>query len=615
MAKHVNLARMLVAGGGTGPLTLVGAAPGSLSFTQAGISNGDVVSYAIRTQDDSEVGHGTYNAGVLTRTTVLNSTNGDAAIDVSGAGEVFITLLAEDLSELAQTGQWADILGKPSTFPPSAHTHPTSEVTGLDAALDGKVSGTDFAIAWDGAEAKATLSYGVTNYGVTWPINVTGQAAHAYSSTYAYSSSRFNEELPSYYTDIPARLGYTPASTDVVTTSANGLMIAADKTKLDGVQAGAQVNPGVATTSADGLMSSGDKTKLNGVATGATANATNAQLRDRATHTGAQAISTVTGLQTALDAKAGLATATTSVNGLMSSADKTKLDSITAAATSVGNSLISAVSAAAARTALGFTTVGSALATAASEAAARTALGFTTIGSTLATAASEVAARTAIGAQHRVDAIRNFEFGSIAAGTGPLVLDMHVGTGAVDYNARIVRNTGANGALQIVNTGTGGIGIGTDGQALVGIAYDGRITCTPSGGGSPGYAVTNSQQNFNDFTWSNPNLTLVISGTPVTWTPTISDVKHKENIQNSPVRALDLVDAFRYVSFDWKPDFIMQGHMPIGLIAQEVQLVAPNLVNGEDTLNINSTEMIYTLGKAVQELSAEVAALKAQLAQ
>lgn len=45
------------------------------------------------------------------------------------------------------------------------------------------------------------------------------------------------------------------------------------------------------------------KTKLDGIATGATANATDAQLRDRATHTGSQAISTVSGLQTALDGK------------------------------------------------------------------------------------------------------------------------------------------------------------------------------------------------------------------------------------------------------------------------------------------------------------------------
>lgn len=45
------------------------------------------------------------------------------------------------------------------------------------------------------------------------------------------------------------------------------------------------------------------KTKLDGIADGATANATDAQLRDRATHTGTQAIGTVSGLQTALDGK------------------------------------------------------------------------------------------------------------------------------------------------------------------------------------------------------------------------------------------------------------------------------------------------------------------------
>lgn len=33
---------------------------------------------------------------------------------------------------------WVDITGKPATFPPSAHTHVIAEVTGLQAALDGK---------------------------------------------------------------------------------------------------------------------------------------------------------------------------------------------------------------------------------------------------------------------------------------------------------------------------------------------------------------------------------------------------------------------------------------------------------------------------------------------
>jgi hypothetical protein len=35
---------------------------------------------------------------------------------------------------------WNEITGKPSTFPPAAHTHPISEVSGLQTALDGKAA-------------------------------------------------------------------------------------------------------------------------------------------------------------------------------------------------------------------------------------------------------------------------------------------------------------------------------------------------------------------------------------------------------------------------------------------------------------------------------------------
>lgn len=47
-----------------------------------------------------------------------------------------------------------------------------------------------------------------------------------------------------------------------------------------------------------------EKSKLSGIATAATANDTDANLKARANHTGTQAISTVTGLQSALDDKA-----------------------------------------------------------------------------------------------------------------------------------------------------------------------------------------------------------------------------------------------------------------------------------------------------------------------
>ena len=64
--------------------------------------------------------------------------------------------------------------------------------------------------------------------------------------------------------------------------------------------------------------------KLNGVAPGATANATDAALRDRSTHTGTQAVSTVSGLQSALDSKVSAEAG----KSLMTDAERTKLGGI-----------------------------------------------------------------------------------------------------------------------------------------------------------------------------------------------------------------------------------------------------------------------------------------------
>lgn len=63
-------------------------------------------------------------------------------------------------------------------------------------------------------------------------------------------------------------------------------------------------NPPNVSTSAAGLMLSADKVKLDGVAAESTKNDTDANLKNRANHTGSQAISTITNLQTTLDAKA-----------------------------------------------------------------------------------------------------------------------------------------------------------------------------------------------------------------------------------------------------------------------------------------------------------------------
>ncbi|MEH2513930.1 hypothetical protein V1291_005284 [Nitrobacteraceae bacterium AZCC 1564] len=98
MAKLFNLARMTTATTGTGTITLGAAVAGYLSFAQAGVANGDVVDYAIKDGNNSEIGTGTYAAAGRTLTrSVSASTNGNAAINLSGTAEVFITARAETL--------------------------------------------------------------------------------------------------------------------------------------------------------------------------------------------------------------------------------------------------------------------------------------------------------------------------------------------------------------------------------------------------------------------------------------------------------------------------------------------------------------------------------------
>jgi hypothetical protein len=84
---------------GTGAVTLGGAVDGFQTFA-AGIGNSNTTYYAIslNTSNEWEVGLGTLNgdSSTLTRTTVLESSNSDSAVDFSaGSKEIFCTLPSE----------------------------------------------------------------------------------------------------------------------------------------------------------------------------------------------------------------------------------------------------------------------------------------------------------------------------------------------------------------------------------------------------------------------------------------------------------------------------------------------------------------------------------------
>src|SRR6516165_8552517 len=98
MAKLYNLARMTTATTGTGTITLGAAVSGYLTFAQAGVANGETVAYGIKDGANSEIGTGVYtSSGTTLARTVTKSTNSDAAINLSGTAEVFITPRKEDL--------------------------------------------------------------------------------------------------------------------------------------------------------------------------------------------------------------------------------------------------------------------------------------------------------------------------------------------------------------------------------------------------------------------------------------------------------------------------------------------------------------------------------------
>jgi hypothetical protein len=89
---------------------------------------------------------------------------------------------------------------------------------------------------------------------------------------------------------------------------------------------------------------------------------------------------------------------------------------------------------------------------------------------------------------------------------------------------------------------------------------------------------------------------------------TTSDIKLKENVVTLE-NSLDKIKAMRGVSFDWKDS----GKSAIGLIAQEVEQVLPELVehNEEDDVKtVSYANIVAVLIEAVKELKNEIEELK-----
>ena len=115
MVTLVNRAKVATATTGTGTLTLGSAESGYQSFSDAGVVDTDVVRYVIEDGTDWEIGTGTYSAGTLTRT-VSESSNVDAALNLTGSAVVFVSAVADDFTQSIDGGSAATIYLAPQSL-------------------------------------------------------------------------------------------------------------------------------------------------------------------------------------------------------------------------------------------------------------------------------------------------------------------------------------------------------------------------------------------------------------------------------------------------------------------------------------------------------------------
>jgi len=149
-------------------------------------------------------------------------------------------------------------------------------------------------------------------------------------------------EVPTLVTDL----------TDVTSAGSGQIITSAERSKLSGIAAGAEVNAvdsvntqtGAVVLDADDISdasttnkftTAADISKLAGIATAATANQTDAYLLDRANHTGTQLAATISDFATQVNARIGLASIT-DLSDTMSSLVASNILRVNAAGTAVG---------------------------------------------------------------------------------------------------------------------------------------------------------------------------------------------------------------------------------------------------------------------------------------
>lgn len=268
--------------------------------------------------------------------TFANGTNGSFTVTPSNGTVQTVTIgkpSTAGTADVANSVTWANVSGKPSTYTPSTHTHTVSQITDFPELSTVATSG-----SYNDLTDKPTIpSY--TNATTTTAGLMSGtdkqNLDNLVSNTAGYQtesevdakvSALVNsapetldtlDELaaalgddPNFATTVANQIG-TKADKTVVSTSTNGLMSSTDKQKLDSIEENANHY----------VLSTATNSVLGGVKSSTTGTTSGRDYNVQVNSDGTMKVN-VPWTNTTYNV------ATTAADGLMSSEDKTKLDSL-----------------------------------------------------------------------------------------------------------------------------------------------------------------------------------------------------------------------------------------------------------------------------------------------